>query len=472
MSAAQTNALGTTTDPFQAAGPGGSWVSQLQPASWRGVRFWVRRSRIVAGRKTAEHEYPFRDVVWVEDLGKKGRRISFEGFVVGDNCYAQEQAMLAAMETAGAATLVHPSLGALQVTNVGFTSAQDMDQGRSVSFSMEFVQGAPSPIYPGSSTSTQNASINAANAADTASATDFVDDLNNAVSPVAAFASGVTQAISDAEVLVQGVAGTLYNFCGLAQAAVGTAATILNCVAGLIPPVGYTYGPYVDGALGVPQVGVVSAAQALANLTTAIGAFTQAQFSAVFIATLGVPANQPPAIQALIAAAQAVAIDPADQVQLLTTLAGYYPPTVAAIAPIGVAQAAVQTSCGALCRRAALTALARACAAYEPVSYNDAVTLLENVSALFDAEILIAADAADLNTYQAFRAMRTAVVVDLSTRAAALPTLTTITTNLPMPALALAFSLYSDATRSDQLVAFAQPIHPAFMPTSFVGLSA
>jgi prophage DNA circulation protein len=132
----------------------------------------------------------------------------------------------------------------------------------------------------------------------------------------------------------------------------------------------------------------------------------------------------------------------------------------------------VQDATAALCRRTALGSLANACAAYQPTSSNDAQALQAAVAPLFDAEITIAADAGQDATYLALRAMRTAVVKDLIVRGASLPALRVVTSAEPQPALTLAYRLYLDATRADDLIARADPIHPAFMPLSFSALAS
>ncbi len=177
-------------------------------------------------------------------------------------------------------------------------------------------------------------------------------------------------------------------------------------------------------------------------------------------------------VQALTESVRTLAVDPADQVRLLSVLAAYAPATMQGTAPIeqGIQQA--QASTAALCRRAALTSLARATAEYNPTSYQDAVALRNNVAALFDAEILIAGDNDDVATYQALRALRTAIVLDLNTRAATLPALINVVTPVPSTALTLAYKLYDDATRCDDVIARAIPVHPAFMPIDMVLLSA
>lgn len=177
-------------------------------------------------------------------------------------------------------------------------------------------------------------------------------------------------------------------------------------------------------------------------------------------------------VSTLTEAVRAAAQSPRDQVRLLSQLAVYQPVVTSSTAPIGAAIAEAQTATAAILRRTALASLALACADYQPYSSQDALTLRDNVVALFDAEIIVAADAGDTNSYEGLRELRTAVVTDLTDRAAQLPAQRTVTTPEPEPSLALAYRLYADASRSDDLIARVDPIHPAFMPVEFTALSS
>src|SRR5260364_371475 len=80
-------------------------MSAFQPASWRGVPFGVREAQVRLGRRCAVHEYPQRETVWVEDLGRSARRLRFIGFSMehsalyaGGDLAAQQQRLLAGMD--------------------------------------------------------------------------------------------------------------------------------------------------------------------------------------------------------------------------------------------------------------------------------------------------------------------------------------------------------------------------------------
>ncbi len=151
----------------------GSWLDQLQPASWRGLPFAVKASEYPRGRRFALHEYPYRDLPWAEDTGRATRAVAFSGFVVGDDCYAQAQALLDAAEQPGSGTLVHPSLGELTVALIEpLHPSERFDLGRVVELRFAFVETG-TPLYPSDATSTQADVSDKATAAQAASASDF-----------------------------------------------------------------------------------------------------------------------------------------------------------------------------------------------------------------------------------------------------------------------------------------------------------
>ncbi len=177
-------------------------------------------------------------------------------------------------------------------------------------------------------------------------------------------------------------------------------------------------------------------------------------------------------LQAVTEAVRAACTDPGDALGLLLLLAGYNPTSRAGADSIGLAMATVQIAVAAGCRRAALTSLARAAAAYAPSSYQDAVRVRGLVCAAIDAEIMVAGNSGDYATYAALRALRAAVVLDLTTRAGSLAQVATITRPAPQPALVVAYDLYDDASRYDDLVRRVDPVSPLFLPRTFQALTA
>jgi len=90
---------------------------------------------------------------------------------------------------------------------------------------------------------------------------------------------------------------------------------------------------------------------------------------------------------------------------------------------------------------------------------------------LIDAEIDVAGDAGDDNSFQALRALRQSVISDLQARGADLASIATFTFQTTLPSLVLAQRIYRDPTRELGLVQQINPIHPAFCGPSFQALA-
>jgi prophage DNA circulation protein len=89
------------------------------------------------------------------------------------------------------------------------------------------------------------------------------------------------------------------------------------------------------------------------------------------------------------------------------------------------------------------------------------------VTSALDAEIQTAGDEGNDETFNAFRALRVAVVQDLTARGATLAPIVTVMPPPATPALVLAQRFYRDSSRADQLVSEAGDVcdNPLFMPS-------
>lgn len=91
------------------------WRERLQPASWRGVSFYVDAAELEAGRRVVLHEYPLRDLPSAQDLGRAQRKISVTAYVLGADYLDQRDRLLAALEQPGAGSLQLPTWPAQQM---------------------------------------------------------------------------------------------------------------------------------------------------------------------------------------------------------------------------------------------------------------------------------------------------------------------------------------------------------------------
>lgn len=428
----------------------GIWAAALQPASWRGVPFVVLSSTIVRGRRVAIHEYPYRDVVWVEDLGRGVRRITFRGFVNGDDVFAHRNALAAASEQPGPGILVHPSLGQLQVTLTGFSATETFDQGRTVTVDLEFIEGSVLS-YPSVDVATQQAVQNSATSAVTGISADF---------------AGVRAALNQGAAVVAQVASTAQAYVGFAMGIIGGAANIADATLGLAG----NFGRYSFGSRATPLSAFADADAALAGFVGAATDVTAAAGS--FVASVADPEAMAANADALVSSMRATAADPADQVQMMLRLNALAPDLPSFTDPIGAAMTSAASQTVDMVRQTAMVGIARSVADFLPASAQDAADMRDQVSTAMDGAITNAADKFQDNAYAALRDLRQNVLTDLSARSVGLPNLVKITLSSAEPSLVTAYRLYQDTTREPELVQRADPASPAFMPRTFEALSS
>lgn len=117
-----------------------SWRDNLRPASFRGAVFEVDAADSDFGRRNVTHEFPQRDKPYVEDLGKKAREFKITGFVIGPDYMTARDKLLIAIETAGPGTLVHPLYGEMRVNALPCSVKETRDEGGMARFALGFVE--------------------------------------------------------------------------------------------------------------------------------------------------------------------------------------------------------------------------------------------------------------------------------------------------------------------------------------------
>jgi|HubBroStandDraft_3_1064219.scaffolds.fasta_scaffold00005_28 prophage DNA circulation protein len=221
---------------------GSSWWEQLQPGSWRGVGFVMDAAETRAGRRIAMHEYPYRDTVWAEDLGRLPRRFAFQAFIVGDDVYEQRSAMIAACEQPGEGTLVHPTLGTMECVLLDFTTTDRRERGRMVEISFTFVISSDLR-FPASITATDQ----------------YVSALALVLNQ--ASAADLSAVLGTMSTVPQAAARDVPDFAAQATGVVDDPTRMLHSVNGLQ---GY-YGRYATGRRGTMLPATTTPQSALAN---------------------------------------------------------------------------------------------------------------------------------------------------------------------------------------------------------------
>ncbi|MBB5462872.1 DNA circularization protein [Paraburkholderia sp. Cpub6] len=440
-----------------------SYFDQLRPASYRGVPFVSLGSEAAFGRRNQMHQYPQRDTPWIEDLGRGARRVRMHGFVIGDDVIAQRDVMIAAVETAGDGELIHPTLGRLSVNLDGFRSIEHWQHGRYFEFQFEFIE-AGQRTYPTAETATTQSVLNAATGLNVAAALNFAKTALTAISYGAAVLGTVVNTALGWYTYAKNIVGDARN---LFQLLFNLPGDFGRFAGGATVP---TFSKYPSSSMqsGQTTESMIEAATA-ARAAVSTAASTMAAAAASFDATTVDAFTS--SVQGVASAVLAATNDPDDSIRLLSTLSTFVPDAGTTTSVIGTAMGNMQSACSDLFRRTAIGSVAQASSTYQPTSSDDAARVRDLVTGLIDTEMTVAGDQGEDETYEALSTLRAAVVADLNKRGAGLSAIKTFTLPSTLPSLALATRLYRDPTRADELVAQANPVHPAFMPTTFKALA-
>lgn len=387
---------------------------QLVAGSFRGVPFRTVDAEIRVGRRNQVNEYPQRDQPYVDDLGRKARRYAVELYVIGDNYFAERDALIEALEAKGPGELIHPRYGALTVSVDGDAGVKESpDRGGMARITVTFVEDA-SNNFPKSVGDTVSQVEISANAADDAAEADFAEEFT--VEGISVLA---TEAIKG---LTASVAGLLET--ARLATSVGGLATIVRLVGGLtgnLAALIRTPVVLVQGLRGIY-------AQLVQEVSRPLSAIAELQH--VFGGNTRSPA---------------VALSGSSRARSLSN----------------------DTARADLQRRLSLSNQARLLAVAitntDVVATSDQATVLRDaLVAQIDAELEVNDPPAAVA--KALTAMRAAVVRDVAARSEFLRRRSTYTPQAVLPAVVLAHRIYQDAARADELVARNGVAHPAFVP--------
>lgn len=385
-----------------------TWREQLRPASFRSVSFFVASHEATSGRKTVPHEYPFRDDVYVEDLGRRGRRYSVSGYVIGLDYFTARDDLIEALEGSGPGTLVHPYIGNKQVSCDEFSYSEDVTEGGLVRFSMVFRETGEKPLEP-----------------------------RSRIDAPSAVLSSVESATSRVRTAFQ----TAYNITSQPQFALDSLAGLLgeqgNMLRDTISPVLTTASDLAALSRSVDSF-IASAADLVRNPLSLV-----ASVADLFDSVRGLGGNRI-ATDAFVSAARFVpATDPP-----------------AATTPIRVQEASNQVAINSLFRQSAVLEAARRAPVALYDSYEDAVTTRQSIVTILDAEAQTAPD----DVFQALYDTRAQVIKALPPTDHELSRLITVTPPVTVPSIVLAYDFYEDSDRETDIVRRNNIRHPGFVP--------
>ena len=423
------------------------------PASFRGVPFWVETSDLSVGRRTVTHQYPQRDEPFTEDLGRAAREYRFSAFVLGDDYIEQAKKLREALEKPGAATLVHPEFGEIQVVAQPGASMSFSQSMRRVNFSLAFVEAGLN-AFPTPEGASQQASRAAADQVSEAAADSFEDALtlddiedfvqdalsgdlldaldiisNSEIAKVLDFADRVSDLANDAISLVRGgpkaFAMKLMGALGLSRLA--------TTVAGW-QRVGKSLCALADDLRGDDDEPVYStvkprSAEVIESNRKAVYSLCR---QAVLVQAVGVSTLIGTDVDSTVASSSILP----DEGEAVVD------------ADSGTTDVGTVTSSGSF-------------SSSPTISYDEMLEARERIVGRLEEEML---DVEDDQVFMALREAATAVSKDLSSRAEEQARLYDYDAGAVLPSCVTAMELYGDATRAQEIVVRNGVTNPLFCP--------
>lgn len=379
----------------------------MQKASYRGVPFFVSNESDDFGPQYLVHEYPLKEAAYTEHVGYYAKRYQLSMFVLGDDYQEQREALRKALAMPGPGVLIHPKLGRLIVVPAGkIKRSETVGAGGKASFQCTFVEygGLPAPE--------QN-----------------VDTLSKAQQAADAVAQ-TAQAEAEAQTAV------VDDYAPEAIARINTLNTELSTLV---------------GRLAAVQQPIDELSQAVADLV---------DHAADLISS---PRNLIASIGGIVAGVFASAHTIEFALSTYRNLAVLFPPQTPGVNDSprrqqnkrnsnaqrqllrqqGIAEAVryVVTSASAI------DVVSNETSPF--VSYDHAIAVRNELASAIDAEIQTAGDQQRLK----LKDMRSALYAHIEAHGADLARIETLTPSQPVPALVLAYQLYGDAARAEDIIA-------------------
>ncbi len=414
-------------------------MADLRDADYGGAHFYVLKDDYATGRRLVVHEFPHRDVPYVEDLGRKAPTETVTAYVVSDSADSQAAALRSACQSRGPKRLNLP-LDSMLAHCQSFQRSHERDRMGLVAFQITFVRdgssAAPLPLAYLSRL--------------------VFAGLGPVVSALSGYFSarysnlGVTGFVRDSAVArIQANVAAIESVRSVTGFKAAKAPAVLRAVGDL----------YADAA-------TLSDAGALGD---SYGATVYANTAAASSSDL--PSRVSDVLETFRDAAEDAETAAAALYELSTATVTE---TGRLLTPSARREAANNAVIDTVFRVAALASWAVAVSEREFVDPRSARQARADVAELINFEIerltSSGSDAAD--AVDALRDIQGATVRFLSSTAADLAPVVTAASVEGMPSLWWANALYGDAMRAEELSQRNRVIHPLFMPSEFEALNS
>lgn len=409
-----------------------AWRDNYRAATFRGVGFFVATADSSHGRRQAVHETAQRDIPYTEDLGRKSREFGITGYLLGKEYDVAREELIKACEQAGPGVLVHPYRGELTVVCRGLSVSESSEEGGKCTLSLTFLE-AGEASYPSAKVDSVNAISEKAGAVSEAGKENFVSDFLAKGYPSFVAESATTQ--------IKG----LSDFLSSPEFIVSSD---VQAVSGYYDKV-KSIGSNAFDLIQKPFEFADQVVDAISSIRSAFGDSAFGMLTSLY--------NQyfPSDNSSSGSGSSTSATTPSRQQVVKNTSAVAGLVRQAAISQAAVAAVVTQTtedvSNGGTKTTSAPT---------KYHSYEAAITVRTEIADRLDEESEMTND--DL-VYVAVTDLRTAVVQAVPDPEQDLPRLATFSPRQTLPSLVVAYQLYGDASRAEDIVVRNDPRRPGFL---------
>lgn len=432
-----------------------SWLDRLQPASFRGVPFFVATDDAEFGRRQVTHTAALVDVPTLEDLGRAADIFQVEGYLVGDDYDLTLAELIKAIrDTPGEGRLVHPRYGEKSVGASGFRVRHDNKEGRMCRFTVSFGE-AGELSQPTQATDAPNALADRAGAISEVAEESFVDKFIATGFPQYVRDSAASTLTSVGDYLAEPASflSTTYNdAAGVFAKVNGYAAGAVDFVSENVSAYSQTVGDFLGDITSL-----IDSPSSLASRITGIIGGIRGTFGlssgSILSGLLSILPRSSSGGSSGGYAGDANVIGGGS----------YASPTPTSYTTASRAQVAVnQEAIVQLVRQTVAAQLGVVSVSQEYETLDDAIAVRDVVADVIDSE---AAAATSDPVYQQLVLERSEVISNLpspdQSQARAVPYVPPAV----LPALLIAQTLYDDASRESQIVTRNVVRHPGFVPS-------
>jgi prophage DNA circulation protein len=442
-----------------------AWLTTLhnQPGSINGISFFVDAGSGKFGRRTVTHEYPGRDLPYVEDMGRKGRSLTLNAFVIGPDYMKARDALIAEVEKPGIKRIVHPWLGRMNMVVLDFDITETTKEGGAAMIVMVLAESAGEvlPIAVANTASTTLAVVKSAH-----------------LSVIGTMSAAVLNAATYVQTQMQDLVGFMdagfQNMIGDLPIPAGVLTKVLSGAEAAIRgqnPLTAILGQWSTSA------GILSSVVSLASGTNGmLGALVLGAYSSLLrsgaLNSMGVSSNffggSPVAVRNMVmspapasVAPVAYSPRPVTPLKLVQSLAPNINwPTLPSNTPTQTEAANNLLAMKTAVAQVVAIEQARLSAVLAYDSQQDAFAVRDYVC----EQLANLALTANYSVYVQLRQLQAAVYTDLTAQGNADPSVVTYTPLQTVPAIVIAYNLYGDASReSDILSRNPDILNPVFM---------